>query len=44
MDNGAKVEMPINRTFFAEKSGTLTDPFGVSWMLLYNTPEQLQGM
>lgn len=44
LDNGAKVGMPISSTFFAEKFGTLTDPFGVSWMLLYSTPEQMQGM
>ncbi|HSN94465.1 MAG TPA: VOC family protein [Anaerolineaceae bacterium] len=41
LDNGAKVQTPVVSAFFAEKYGTLTDPFGVLWMLLYSTPEQM---
>jgi PhnB protein len=30
---GGKVEMPITKTFFSEGFGTLTDRFGVGWMV-----------
>jgi PhnB protein len=31
---GGKVEMPLTKTFFAEKFGMLADRFGVSWMIM----------
>lgn len=43
-DNGAKVQMPVMSAFFAEKYGTLTDPFGVLWMLLYTKPGQTNNL
>jgi PhnB protein len=30
---GGKVTMPLQKTFWAEAFGTLTDRFGVSWMV-----------
>ena len=32
--NGGKVTMPMARTFFSPRFGTLTDKFGVGWMVL----------
>jgi PhnB protein len=32
--NGGAVTMPMTRTFFASRFGTLTDRFGVSWMVM----------
>ena len=31
---GGKVEMPLGETFFAKSFGTVTDKFGVSWMVI----------
>lgn len=31
---GGKVNMPLNKTFFATKFGTLKDQFGVDWMVI----------
>jgi len=31
---GDKTTMPQTKTFFSERFGTLTDKFGVSWMIL----------
>jgi PhnB protein len=31
---GGKVEMPLAKTFFASSFGTLTDKFGVGWMIM----------
>lgn len=31
-ENG-KVQMPIQKTFWAERFGTVTDQFGISWMI-----------
>lgn len=31
---GGKVEMPLAKTFFSSSFGTLTDRFGVSWMIV----------
>lgn len=42
LDNGASVQMPVTSTFFAEKYGSVIDPFGVSWMLMYTKPEDKQ--
>ncbi len=35
---GGQVTMPLGRTFFSPSFGTLTDRFGVSWMVV-TTPE-----
>jgi len=32
--DGGQVQMPLTKTFFASSFGTLTDRFGVSWMVL----------
>lgn len=34
---GGQVGMPITKTFFASSFGTLTDRFGVGWMVLVPT-------
>ena len=31
---GGKVQMPLGKTFFSPRFGTLADRFGVSWMVL----------
>jgi PhnB protein len=31
---GGQVQMPLAKTFFADKFGMVTDRFGVTWMLL----------
>ncbi|MGB7479435.1 MAG: VOC family protein [Burkholderiaceae bacterium] len=31
---GGQVQMPMDRTFFAERFGMVADRFGVSWMVL----------
>jgi PhnB protein len=33
--SGGKVEMPLQKTEWAEKYGVLADRFGVQWMLSY---------
>ena len=35
---GGQVGMPLAKTFFASSFGTLTDRFGVPWMVLVPTP------
>jgi PhnB protein len=32
--DGGEVTMPLGKTFFAKQFGTVTDRFGVSWMLI----------
>ena len=34
LSEGGKVEMPLAETFFAKSFGTVTDKFGVSWMVI----------
>jgi len=34
LSDGGQVQMPLTKTFFASSFGTLTDRFGVSWMVL----------
>jgi PhnB protein len=36
---GGKVEMALSKTFFASSFGTVTDKFGVSWMVLAGMQE-----
>lgn len=31
---GGQVQMPLEKTFFTEKFGMLTDKFGISWMVM----------
>ena len=31
---GGQVQQPLQETFFAERFGMLTDPFGVGWMII----------
>ena len=33
LSDGAKIEMPIAETFWAQRFGMLTDRFGVPWMI-----------
>lgn len=32
--DGGKITMPLNKTFFAESFGMVTDRFGVNWMVI----------
>jgi PhnB protein len=34
---GGKIEMPVNKTFFASSFGMCMDKFGVQWMISYST-------
>jgi PhnB protein len=34
LGKGGTVTMPLSKTFFASRFGTLTDKFGVGWMVL----------
>ncbi len=34
LGDGGKVQMPMAKTFFAERFGSVADRFGVSWMVL----------
>lgn len=34
LSTGGSVQMPLTATFFARTFGMVTDPFGVSWMLI----------
>jgi PhnB protein len=36
--DGGSVQMPIAKTFFAERFGMVTDRFGVSWMINCEKP------
>jgi PhnB protein len=38
LSDGGQVKMPLNKTFFSASFGTLTDRFGVSWLVLV-TPQ-----
>lgn len=33
LSDGAKIDMPIQKTFWAERFGMLTDRFGIPWMI-----------
>lgn len=35
---GGRIEMPLEKTFWAERFGTLVDRFGVSWMVNCEQP------
>lgn len=34
LSEGGKVDVPMNKTFFARKFAVVTDKFGVSWMII----------
>ncbi|MBS7544966.1 VOC family protein [Ancylobacter oerskovii] len=36
LSDGGQVTMPLDKTFFSPAFGTLTDRFGVSWMVVTN--------
>jgi len=38
MSEGGKVTMPMEKTFWAERFGMLTDKFGINWMFNVDTP------
>jgi PhnB protein len=38
LSEGGKVDMPIAKTFFAERFGMVTDRFGVPWMINCEQP------
>lgn len=40
---GSTVSQKPKSTFFSKLQGSLTDPFGTSWMLLYNPSTQTEG-
>jgi PhnB protein len=37
LSEGGEVTMPLAKTFFSPAFGTLTDRFGVSWMIVVST-------
>jgi PhnB protein len=39
--DGGQVQMPLGKTFFAKRFGTVADRFGVSWMII--VPAEGQG-
>lgn len=39
MSDGAKIIMPIQETFWAERFGMLSDKFGIIWMINCDKPE-----
>jgi PhnB protein len=36
--DGGKVQMPPGKTFFAPRFGAVEDKFGVTWMILAQSP------
>jgi len=38
LGEGGQVQMPMAKTFFSERFGMVADKFGVSWMVLVETP------
>ncbi len=36
LSNGGKVTMPLNKTFWSENFGMLTDKFGIAWMVSFD--------
>jgi PhnB protein len=36
--DGATIQMPIAKTFFAQKFGMLADKFGIPWMVICENP------
>jgi PhnB protein len=42
LSDGGEVKMPLGKSFFAESFGTLSDRFGVQWMVIYSEEEQAE--
>jgi PhnB protein len=40
LSDGGSVTMPLDKTFWAEAFGMLTDKFGVKWMVNVDTPQK----
>ncbi|HYP82178.1 VOC family protein [Variovorax sp.] len=38
LSEGGQVQMPMTQTFFSERFGMVADKFGVSWMVLVDSP------
>jgi len=38
LSDGATVQMPMDKTFFAQKFGMLVDKFGTHWMVICENP------
>ena len=38
LSDGGKVKMPLDKTFWADAFGMLTDKFGIKWMINCNKP------
>ena len=43
LSEGANVTMPLDDTFWGDYFGSLTDKYGVNWMVGYNEQQQGQG-
>ena len=39
---GGRVTMPLQKTFWSDYFGTLTDKFGINWMVSLNETQQQQ--
>ncbi|MGD9562850.1 MAG: VOC family protein [Pyrinomonadaceae bacterium] len=39
LSDGGSVTMPLDKTFWAEAFGMLTDKFGINWMVNCDTPQ-----
>jgi PhnB protein len=42
LSNGGMVTMPLNKTFWADSFGMLTDKFGINWMMSFSEAQQKQ--
>lgn len=40
LSDGGNVTMPLDKTFWAEAFGMLTDKFGISWMVNCDAPQE----
>jgi len=40
LSEGGKVEMPMDDQFWGDYFGSLTDKFGVQWMVIYSPPKE----
>jgi PhnB protein len=38
--DGGQVQMPLTKTFFSSRFGTVADHFGVPWMVVVAPPSQ----
>ncbi|MDZ7626041.1 MAG: VOC family protein [Ignavibacteriaceae bacterium] len=42
LSEGGKIEMPMADQFWGDYFGSLTDKFGVQWMVIYSPPKENQ--